>query len=66
MVYAAGKVVLIQHMHKRCGIVNLGSVCLREAKLKIKSFCIGNIEFAGLIFLHMLFGTACCRKFFVG
>ena len=66
MVYAAGKVVLIQHMHKRCGIVDLGSVRLREAKLKVKGFCIGNIEIAGLIFLHMLFGTACCGKFFVG
>ncbi len=37
-----------------------------EAEFKVKGFCIGNIEFAGLIFLHMLFGTACCGKFFVG
>ena len=66
MVYAAGKAVLIQHMHKRRGIIYLRRLRLREAKLKIKSLRIGNIEFAGHIFLHLLFGTACRGEFFVG
>ena len=56
----------IELMHKRCGIVYLRRLCLRKAKLKIKGFRIGNIEFARHIILHMLFGTACCGKFVIG
>ena len=66
MIYSAGKVVLIQHMHKRCGVVNRRCLRFREAQLEIKCLGIAGIDLSGSAVLHILPVAARGGEFFVG